>query len=40
LMCPAPPRNVLIIKKDRAPQVTESLIEYAKLASSLKLVLG
>jgi NADH kinase len=30
LQWPSPPRNVLMIKKDRAPAVTESLIEYAK----------
>ncbi|KAG4432119.1 hypothetical protein IFR05_012393 [Cadophora sp. M221] len=30
LIWPSPPRNVLIIKKKRAPQVTESLLEYAK----------
>ncbi|KAF8857607.1 NADH kinase-like protein POS5 [Acephala macrosclerotiorum] len=30
LQWPSPPRNILIIKKDRAPQVTESLIEFAK----------
>ena len=26
----APPRNILMVKKDGAPSVTESLIEYAK----------
>ncbi|KUJ12869.1 NADH kinase-like protein POS5 [Mollisia scopiformis] len=30
LQWPSPPRNILIIKKDRAPQVTESLVEFAK----------
>ncbi|KAE8449107.1 hypothetical protein EG329_008490 [Mollisiaceae sp. DMI_Dod_QoI] len=30
LQWPSPPRNILIVKKDRAPQVTESLIEFAK----------
>ncbi|KAL2074991.1 hypothetical protein VTL71DRAFT_8771 [Oculimacula yallundae] len=30
LIWPSPPRNVLIIKKKRAPQVTESLLEYVK----------
>lgn len=30
LKWPAPPRNVLITKKDNAPEITESLIEYAK----------
>lgn len=30
LQWPAPPRNILMIKKDGAPAVTESLVEYAK----------
>jgi NADH kinase len=30
LQWPSPPRNILFIKKKRAPNVTESLIEYAK----------
>jgi len=30
LQWPSPPRNILIIKKDRAPHVAESLVEYAK----------
>jgi len=30
LKWPSPPRNLLIIKKDMAPHVTESLIEYSK----------
>ncbi|KAI9684313.1 MAG: NADH kinase pos5 [Bathelium mastoideum] len=33
LLClewPSPPRNVLLIKKDKAPEVTAALIEYAK----------
>jgi NADH kinase len=30
LQWPAPPRNILMIKKEGAPAVTESLIEYAK----------
>src|SRR5580700_4351277 len=30
LQWPSPPRNILMVKKDRAPGVNESLIEYAK----------
>ncbi|KAG9232550.1 NADH kinase-like protein POS5 [Amylocarpus encephaloides] len=30
LKWPSPPRNILLMKKNRAPNVTESLIEYAK----------
>ena len=30
LQWPAPPRNILMIKKDRAPGVNDSVIEYAK----------
>lgn len=30
LQWPSPPRNVLLTKKDRVPEVTSSLIEYAK----------
>ncbi|TKA75310.1 hypothetical protein B0A49_01199 [Cryomyces minteri] len=30
LQWPSPPRNVLLTKKDRAPDVTESVVEYAK----------
>lgn len=34
LQWPAPPRNILMIKKDGAPAVTESLVEYAKYDNS------
>lgn len=30
LKWPAPPRNILLVKKDSAPDVTESLIELVK----------
>jgi NADH kinase len=30
LQWPSPPRNILVIKKDRAPNVTASVVEYAK----------
>jgi NADH kinase len=30
LQWPSPPRNILMIKKDGTPGVTESLIEYAR----------
>src|SRR5690349_3915476 len=30
LQWPLPPRNILFVKKDGAPDVTESMIEYAK----------
>ncbi|RDL39340.1 NADH kinase-like protein POS5 [Venustampulla echinocandica] len=30
LQWPSPPRNILLIKKDGAPKVTESLVEYAR----------
>jgi hypothetical protein len=35
LQWPSPPRNVLIIKKDGVPAVTDSVIEYAKSVGHL-----
>ncbi|PYH40652.1 NADH kinase POS5 [Aspergillus saccharolyticus JOP 1030-1] len=34
LRWPAPPRNILVVKKDCAPTVTESLVEFANHATS------
>ncbi|KAE8388370.1 ATP-NAD kinase-like domain-containing protein [Aspergillus alliaceus] len=34
LQWPAPPRNVFVVKKDRVPAVTESLIEFANHVTS------
>lgn len=30
LQWPSPPRNILMVKKNRAPAINESVIEYAK----------
>ncbi|KAI9646175.1 NADH kinase pos5 [Ciborinia camelliae] len=35
LQWPSPPRNLLIIKKDRSPTVSEALLEYVKFVQSL-----
>ena len=32
LQWPAPPRNILLVRKDCAPAVTDSLIEFVKYA--------
>lgn len=37
LQWPSPPRNILMVKKNRAPAINESVIEFAKYGCSTDL---